>query len=351
MRRLLIATAGWSIPRELAPRVPDAGSALQKYATLLQATEINSTFQRQHRPSTFERWHDSVPEAFRFAVKLPRSITHEAALASPRAALQQFLEDVRGLGAKLGPLLVQLPQSVPFDRRRVATFLRILRELHSGAVACEPRHASWYSERADALLIEHQVARVIADPARPNAASRKGGWPGLRYLRLHGSPRIYYSAYGPARLHELAGELRADDSCQELWCVFDNTASGAALHDALLLRDLLAERERVVQPVRLQRSRRSGARLRSPNGLEVVCISRPSPWGNPFAIELGGKTQTEKQLVRAQAAAQFRTALENGRLPFSVADVQRELRGKNVACWCPLDGPCHGDVLLEWANR
>lgn len=85
MRTSFIATAGWSIPRELASRVPSVGSALQRYAALLSATEINSTFQRRHRPSTFERWHDSVPEAFRFAVKLSRSITHDAALASPRA--------------------------------------------------------------------------------------------------------------------------------------------------------------------------------------------------------------------------------------------------------------------------
>src|ERR1700733_6814964 len=112
MVRAFIATAGWSVPRQFASLASRDGSGLQRYAGVLGATEINSTFWRRHRPKTFERWRDSVPASFRFAVKLPRTITHEAALASPRADLAAFFDDVRGLGEKLGPVLVQLPASL-----------------------------------------------------------------------------------------------------------------------------------------------------------------------------------------------------------------------------------------------
>jgi uncharacterized protein YecE (DUF72 family) len=91
------------------------------------------------------------------------------------------------------------------------------------------------------LLAEHRVARVLADPVRFDAAARPGGWPGLVYVRLHGSPRMYYSSYEPglmdALAHRIAMEVLAG---RDTWCIFDNTASGAAAHNALALEAALA---------------------------------------------------------------------------------------------------------------
>ncbi|MEP7048946.1 MAG: DUF72 domain-containing protein [Pseudomonadota bacterium] len=229
---LHVATAGWNVPRELATHTASQGTVLQKYARLLGATEINSTFYRRHRPGTFARWRDSVPDGFRFAVKMPRSITHEAALVSPRAELSAFFSDLEPLGNKLGPILVQLPASVHFEARRVRAFFRLLRSMHPGPVACEPRHASWYGSTAERIFVEYQVARVLADPPRPDAAAQPGGWRSLLYVRWHGSPRIYWSAYSPERLRALALFVRKQPPTTNVWCVFDNTAAGAALHDA-----------------------------------------------------------------------------------------------------------------------
>jgi uncharacterized protein YecE (DUF72 family) len=240
MARVFVATAGWSIPREHAPTLPSLGSALQRYASILGATEINSTFSRRHRATTFERWCDSVPESFRFAVKVPRAITHEAELRSPRPALTEFFEDLAGLRHKLGPILVQLPASAPFEARRVANFFRVLRTSHAGPVACEPRHASWYTPRASSLLSDHQVARVAADPPRPKDAQEPGGAASLRYFRWHGSPRTYWSEYGEERLKPLVDRVRREPEDTTVWCVFDNTASGAALGDALRFLRLMA---------------------------------------------------------------------------------------------------------------
>jgi hypothetical protein len=105
-------------------------------------------------------------------------------------------------------------------------------------------------------------------------------------------------------------------------------------------------------PIRIRRSRAKGARLTAPNRLPIVCVSRPSQWGNPFSNALATATAANKPGLRARAVAQFRRALltEDGSLPFDVGQVRRELRGKNLACWCPLDEPCHADVLLEVAN-
>jgi uncharacterized protein YecE (DUF72 family) len=240
MSQVHIGTAGWAIPREHAAAFPREGSGLARYASVLNAAEINSTFYRRHQAATFERWRATVPRDFRFSVKLPRAITHEAELASPRALLTEFFGDVSALGDRLGPILVQLPPSLAFDARRAGAFFRAFRALHGGPVACEPRHASWYTERVDALFVSHAVARVVADPPRPAAASERGGASNLLYLRLHGSPRPYYSAYGPERLAALAGRIgEARTAGATVWCIFDNTASGAAARDALTMREQL----------------------------------------------------------------------------------------------------------------
>lgn len=226
-----------------APAYVDAPSALQRYARRFDATELNSSFHGHHRPTTYARWAASVPADFRFALKLPRAITHDARLAPgpTRPVLERFLVEVGELGAAAGPLLVQLPPSLAFDARVADTFFDELRGRWSGAIACEPRHPTWFELEANDLLVRHQVARVAADPASVPEASQPGGWAGFAYVRLHGSPRTYYSSYEPAYLADLAERLRglAVGDAEQVWCVFDNTAAGAALDNALELQALL----------------------------------------------------------------------------------------------------------------
>jgi uncharacterized protein YecE (DUF72 family) len=236
-RTLRIGTAGWSITQPLRDCFPEAGSALERYAARFDAVEINSSFYRPHRPRTYLRWAASVPGHFRFAVKIPKLITHERRLRDVGDPLDRFLAEAGSLGEKLGPLLLQLPPSLAFDAAVAGDFLALLRLRFSGSVVCEPRHATWFTPEAEALLVDARVARVAADPAKVAQAAAPGGWPGLAYYRLHGSPRMYYSEYGMPYLEELAGRLAAGVAA-EIWCVFDNTASGAALSDALTLRGM-----------------------------------------------------------------------------------------------------------------
>jgi len=233
--RYRIGTAGWAIPRAVAERFPAEGSGLQRYAARFAAAEINSTFYRPHRASTFERWRETTPAGFRFAVKAPRAMTHAAKLKGCGTALATFLGEVSELGDKLGPLLVQLPPSLAFEAAVAGDFFAELRRRWDASVVCEPRHVSWFEDEADALLTAHRVARAAADPARHPRAAEPGGWPGLAYWRMHGSPRMYYSSYEPARLAALAQAMAAHPA-PEVWAIFDNTTSGAAAANALDLQ-------------------------------------------------------------------------------------------------------------------
>jgi len=242
-RDVRIGTAGWSIPRSAAHRAPADGTHLQRYAQVLTCTEINSSFHRSHRSAVYAKWAASTPPDFQFSVKLPRAITHDLKLRRPAERLELFLQECTGLGEKLSALLVQLPPSFAFDRRIVATFFRALRLRFAGHVVCEPRHPSWMSQSAESVLIDFQVARVAADPARAPGLEQPGGWGGLLYVRLHGSPRTYWSSYDADRLARYAQMLH-DSEATERWCIFDNTASGAALSNAMDLRALPLAAER-----------------------------------------------------------------------------------------------------------
>jgi len=233
-----VGTAGWTIPCRVAEHFPSPGSGLERYTARFNCAEINSTFYRPHKPATFERWAASVPEHFRFAVKVPRAITHERRLVGPELLLDDFLSQVSPLGAKLGPLLVQLPPSLVLDANIAAGFFGAVRQRFDGRLVCEPRHASWFTPEADALLQQGRIARVAANPARVPEAAQPGGWPGLVYHRLHGSARIYYSEYGADVIEALADQLGS--AGREAWCIFDNTVSGAAAANALALIERLS---------------------------------------------------------------------------------------------------------------
>jgi len=228
---IYVGTAGWNIPRAHKARFPQEGSGLQRYAARLNAAEINTSFYRPHAVKIYERWAAAVPRDFRFAVKIPKIISHERALTRAREPLERFLDEAAGLGEKRGVLLLQLPPSQAFDARRAGRFFELLRARHDGAVVCEPRHVSWTSESAVRLLVRFRIARVAADPPRAAGLHEPGGWPGLVYYRWHGSPRPYFSAYAPHQLDALSRDV--EHARVDAWCIFDNTGSGAAAGNAL----------------------------------------------------------------------------------------------------------------------
>lgn len=211
---------------------PQGASHLARYAQVFNAVEVNSSFYRPHLPRTWRRWAESVPHGFRFSVKMPKTISHEARLVGAEALVDEFLGQVSELGDALGCLLLQLPPSLAFDEGAV-TFFDGLRRRWQGDVACEPRHRSWFTRGASLTLRDHDIVRVAADPAIVARAAVPGGSRAFSYVRLHGSPHVYYDAYSEATLDSLATRLaRLEKPC---WVIFDNTAAGHAVPNALHL--------------------------------------------------------------------------------------------------------------------
>jgi uncharacterized protein YecE (DUF72 family) len=235
-----VGVAGWNIPAQHAALFPGERQHLARYARRFSVVEINSSFYRPHRAVTYARWSATVPADFRFAVKLPREITHRRKLVDAAEPLDRFLAETDALGDKRGPILVQLPPSLAYTEPVARAFLEALRERFAGMLACEPRHASWFTDPVDATLARLNIARVAADPAIVPRAAVPGGWPKLVYYRLHGAPKMYYSPYAPQQLDAFAVALRAAlKHGNEAWCIFDNTARYAATVDALGLIERL----------------------------------------------------------------------------------------------------------------
>jgi len=244
-----IGTAGWSLPRETWGAFPPEGSHLERYAAVFNAAEINTSFYRPHQPKTYERWAAATPPHFRFAVKLPKSITHEARLHGVDELLARFAGEAGALGGKLGAVLVQLPPSLALDAAAAEALFAALQARFACTIACEARHASWFTPDATSLLRQAGVTRVLADPVvgytgpfEPTAAPA--------YVRLHGNPQIYYSRYTPERMDEVRAWLARHPGA---WCILDNTASGAATSNALELTGLADQAASPDTPARSER--------------------------------------------------------------------------------------------------
>jgi uncharacterized protein YecE (DUF72 family) len=248
---LRVGTAGWAIRKTHAAAFPGEGTHLQRYSRVLSCVEINSSFYQPHATPVYEKWARQTPDDFRFSVKIPRTITHGKRLQIGDGDIGAFLQQAAGLGGKLGALLLQLPPSLTFDEPVAATFFDLLRSRYAGGVVCEPRHSSWFSDGADRLLQRFFIGRAAADPGVVSAASSAGGYRTITenapsavvYFRLHGFPRMYWSRYSEPELAAWDLAIRANATGSELWCIFDNTADGAAIDNALELAAMDNRRE------------------------------------------------------------------------------------------------------------
>ncbi|HKP66948.1 MAG TPA: DUF72 domain-containing protein [Casimicrobiaceae bacterium] len=282
-------------PKGLAQR-RELEYASRRFSTI----EINGSFYALQRPDAYARWHDETPDDFVFSVKGGRYITHMLRLRNCATALANFFASgIANLGAKLGPILWQLPPSYAFDRAALDAFLRelpgdtdeasALARRHddkvAGRVVCrfsvpqqlryalEVRHATFVDEAFVDLLRQHRIALVVADTA--------GRWPyaedltaGFTYVRLHGDEELYVSGYSDAALDQwcdrliawsegraardarlISSEASSGGDAHDVFCYFDNDAKVMAPRDAQALYELI---------------RKAGARVAKPAGTDIV---------------------------------------------------------------------------------
>ncbi|WP_431955741.1 DUF72 domain-containing protein [Nocardia lijiangensis] len=269
MGDIRIGTSGWLYPPWRGVFYPPGLTHRLELAYLaeqLNSVEINGSFYALQRPSSYMRWAAQTPEDFVFAVKGSRFVTHMKRLRDGDTLLANFLASgVLALGPKLGPILWQLPPTMPFDAELLAEFFAHLPSstaqaaeiadrhdhrvdpAHTTADADRPvrhaleiRHPSFVTPEFPALLREHGIALVVADAA--------GKYPLLEdvtadfvYVRLHGHDELYVSGYTDAGLDMWAEKIRAWARGGDVYVYFDNDAKVMAPRDALALRARLAD--------------------------------------------------------------------------------------------------------------
>jgi uncharacterized protein YecE (DUF72 family) len=273
--RTLVGTSGWSYPHwkgRFYPAGLPVRSQLAYLSGQLDSVEVNGTFYRLARPTTFAGWRAAVGDDFTFAVKGSRYVTHLLKLADVRTPLANFFASgVLLLGRTLGPILWQLPPQLGFDAERARRFLELLpRDLddaerlarrHDARLSCraalhapdghdcalrhalEVRHASWLDEDALQLLATYDVALVHADTADRHPLSLERTCD-FAYVRLHGAEALYASRYTDDQLDRWSAQVdRWSRAGADVFVYFDNDANAFAPRDALRLRARLEHAE------------------------------------------------------------------------------------------------------------
>ncbi len=209
---------------------------LSRYASFFDTVEMNATFYRLPSAQAVERWRESVPPRFTFAVKGSRYLTHLKRLLDADDGLRRFYDPIAYFGAKLGPVLWQLPPHMKPDAERLDRFLS---RLPRGRHAVEFRDPAWYSEETCAVLEAHGAAFCEHDNVRRDPPRLTGGF---RYVRFHGTTGRYEGRYGPAALRGFAASYAASARRgEDVFAYFNNDLGGHAVHDALALLALLGE--------------------------------------------------------------------------------------------------------------
>ena len=236
-----IGTSGWSYGHWKGPFYPDGLAAdrfLEFYAARFTTVEINNTFYRLPEAATLRRWRGTVPDGFVFAVKASRYITHLKKLKDTGEALQKFVDRVRALGDRLGPVVFQLPPRWHIDLDRLRSFLECLPE--EGRYAFEFRDPTWFRVETYRALADRGASFCIYDFA--GNESPRPVTSGMVYLRLHGPAGAYEGRYGDAAVSRWAAAIKTwRNEGRDVYCYFDNDQAGYAPQDALRLRALLGQ--------------------------------------------------------------------------------------------------------------
>lgn len=243
--RILVGTSGWSYTHWRGVFYPDdlpSKDWLAYYASRFDTVELNTTFYRTPRSSSFCGWREHVPRGFLFAVKASRFITHIKRLNDADATVPHQMDSVQPLGPALGPTLFQLPPTMSRDMERLVGLLKALR--NQGRFAIEFRNESWDHAEVYELLARHDVGVCLHDWHRqPWPYRAVEGGAGLVYVRFHGPSGDYAGRYAETALKDWASrcaQWRAEG--RDVFCYFNNDAEGNAIGDALTLRRLLGDK-------------------------------------------------------------------------------------------------------------
>ncbi|WP_067563030.1 DUF72 domain-containing protein [Nocardia acidivorans] len=235
---MVIGTSGWQYAdwREVFyPKGVAQRRWLEHYAQSFATVELNAAFYRPVLRTTFEGWRERTPDDFVMAVKASRVITHYRRLLDPEMPLERSVEAARGLGDKLGPLLLQLPPNLPAEPDRLNAVLELVPA--DIRVVVEPRHESWWTREVRGVLEAHNAALCWADrldqPVTP--LWRTADW---GYLRFHEGTGEPSPSYRDKVLSEWIARIDESwDRDRDVFVYFNNDPGGAAVLDAIRFAD------------------------------------------------------------------------------------------------------------------
>ena len=239
---ILIGTSGWMYEhwRDVLYRQGvSRDDMLPAYANSFRTVEVNNTFYQLPDEDTIQGWYRKTPDDFVFAVKANRYITHMKNLLEPRDPVSRLLDRVTGLGAKLGPILFQLPPGWHVNAERLEHFTGVLPEGHR--YVFEFRHESWYTDSVYDILEESGSAFCVHD--HKDAPSPERVTADFAYVRFHGRRGAYAGRYPPADLVNWVNTVSAWNARGlDVYCYFNNDFRGYAVENALELNRLLDQR-------------------------------------------------------------------------------------------------------------
>jgi uncharacterized protein YecE (DUF72 family) len=236
-----IGTSGWSYhhwANVLYPPGLPSARRLARYVEVFNTVELNASFYRWPKDSTFAGWRDQLPAGFTMSVKAHRGLTHYRRLSSPEPWIERFERCWQALGDHHGALLVQLHQGQHRDDERLGAFLRSVPA--SIRVAVELRHPSWNDPAVYRLLENHRAAYVVMSGAGLSCIPRVTT--DFVYIRMHGADQdaIYAGSYSNDELRSWADRIAGwDRDGTDVWMYFNNDLDGHAVRNALSLRELL----------------------------------------------------------------------------------------------------------------
>lgn len=241
---IFIGTSGWSYNHWSGIFYPsdlDARHYLEFYLTQFDCVELNSSFYHLPFKSTVEGWMRRTPENFRFCLKLSRYITHQLQLINSEPSLVKFFNVFERMKSRLGPVLIQLPPQMTYEKSLITDFLDLLkRNYPEYRFAFEVRHKSWLNDAFFSLLSEYKVAFVMADSGNryPYDESITTD---IVYLRFHGREQLYASDYSLDILKDYAVKIQHwSEGGNNIWIFFNNDFNGYAVKNAKELKNLLA---------------------------------------------------------------------------------------------------------------
>jgi len=201
------------------------------YAQHFNTYELNGTFYRFPTVQSLKSWHDKVADDFHFSIKVPKIITHLTRLQNCDADIEKFyLVTDAVLQNKLACVLWQLPPCFSFSRERLELVVRGVNPSFKNVV--EFRHISWWRDDVLEELRKNNI--TFCQVNYPNLPTDIQQTTPIGYVRMHGNPELFYSAYTEEEVDSLYRDIR-NAGFQEAYIYFNNTASTAAIINALYL--------------------------------------------------------------------------------------------------------------------